>query len=642
MNVESILKPVAGPWVYGTIIGAMAVWGIVLTLKEVSRLKDAKERLKSLSNRVKGHPAESKRDLLAEFAKDNRHDPLSHWILTAQNACEMQGEIDPSALTDGFWSREKERFGGVRFIGRNVILMGLLFTSVGLAYAVASIDLPASTEGIDANIFNKLKDDLRTTLRGMSTAFISSMLGLSANFILGLLSLLSFDRKQATYLEDADIFLQGTVIPAFAEATRGAEESRIERLFEKLTHRIGSAYDQLQGRFSGIEEAFNATRQAYDHQFERLGRISDQIEGISGKVDQTLSAFSSRVDVFTIGCNVFREAGDKLDSAYTAGLARLEQAQAHTDSLLSGGLEIFNEIHDANKGIADNLKATTQNYQEVSAKLVDIQSRMQQSFAANEGAMEALTKRLNEVTSSSVTALDSITQTLPPTVTQIQDLIGSLDTGFKAFQTNEGKVADSLSQAANAIAQQNESTQKTLAQSKEIFEQRLSQLLDGHLRRMDLAIDGVKASFDTHLAEVSDAATTRMAQTLPEAVNHIRDRFSILGTEFAYLVQAHKQTIEQLASLHQALSFDPDRLRQDLEQRQSYLNQALAGSVAELTKVLRHDLAEVHDAVRQAVQASVERNSEESFKYLREFSSTVATKYDHLIQAYSIAAKPQE
>jgi hypothetical protein len=167
---------------------------------------------------------------------------------------EARKSLSPSivrAILDSIATRLDESREIARYIASLMIFLGLLGTFWGLSITVPLVvetirDL-APDEGTDAGeVFQRLVTNLGEQMRGLGTAFASSLLGLAGSLILGFLEILSGQAQNRFYRELEEALSQIT-------RTGRSEEDGVSFLAESLERNF-EAMDVLAGQMAASED----------------------------------------------------------------------------------------------------------------------------------------------------------------------------------------------------------------------------------------------------------------------------------------------------------------------------------------------------------------------------------------------------
>ena len=115
-------------------------------------------------------------------------------------------------IVDSVGARLDERRDTSRYLVGLLIFLGLLGTFFGLLETIRSVGLTISSLNVSSsdslNVFQELKTGLEAPLKGMGTAFSSSLFGLSGSMMLGFLELQS-SQAQNRFYNDLEEWLSG-------------------------------------------------------------------------------------------------------------------------------------------------------------------------------------------------------------------------------------------------------------------------------------------------------------------------------------------------------------------------------------------------------------------------------------------------
>ena len=183
------------------------------------------------------------------------------------------------ALLDTIASRLDESRELSRYMTGLLIFLGLLGTFWGLLLTVRSVgDVIAgmSVGSGDINIlFEQLKSGLAQPLRGMGTAFSSSMLGLAGALVLGFLDLTA-GQAQNRFFNELEEWLAG--LTRLSSGVLGADADgggSIPVYVQALLEQTAENMESLQRTLSRGEDERRETSQALLSLVERLATLSD-------------------------------------------------------------------------------------------------------------------------------------------------------------------------------------------------------------------------------------------------------------------------------------------------------------------------------------------------------------------------------
>ncbi|ARO15162.1 MotA/TolQ/ExbB proton channel family protein [Ketogulonicigenium robustum] len=175
-----------------------------------------------------------------------------------------------------------------RYLANTLIFLGLLGTFYGLATAVPALvdtirSLNPQGDETGAAIFARLQAGLETQLGGMGTAFSSSLLGLSASLIIGLLELFA-GRGQNRFYNELEDWLSSFTRVTYSGATSGedgTETSVLALVMGQLTDQLA----KLQGQMTTSQEASETTA-------AQMQTIATSLSGLMGRMEGEATALA--------------------------------------------------------------------------------------------------------------------------------------------------------------------------------------------------------------------------------------------------------------------------------------------------------------------------------------------------------------
>lgn len=191
----------ANPWLNSLIVGALFV-GVVYAFRQVVRLYPEIRWVNSFRIADPGLAVEFQPVLLAPMATMLRDRTGQLSLATGSMR----------SLLDSVASRLDEARETTRYLVGLLVFLGLLGTFWGLLHTIGSIGDTIgslSTNGAQGGmLFDQLKQGLMGPLKGMGTAFSSSLFGLSGSLILGFLDLQA-GHAQSRFYNELEDWLSG-------------------------------------------------------------------------------------------------------------------------------------------------------------------------------------------------------------------------------------------------------------------------------------------------------------------------------------------------------------------------------------------------------------------------------------------------
>ncbi|MBI29677.1 MAG: hypothetical protein CFH21_00544 [Alphaproteobacteria bacterium MarineAlpha5_Bin11] len=201
-------------------------------------------------------------------------------------------EIDSKLAT----ARETSRY----MVGL-LIFLGLLGTFWGLLNTIGSVgDVIGSLAVNDANMlnfFDSLKEGLNEPLKGMSTAFSSSLFGLAGSLILGFVDL-QMGQAQTSFLQTVEKLMKDNSTPHIGKDQEGID-NHTKLAIQKLYDNLGNLTYNLQETSKNQEEIFSYIKDLADNLNKLTVSIQEQDKKLSNFLTTQLNTQSSMLQLTT-------------------------------------------------------------------------------------------------------------------------------------------------------------------------------------------------------------------------------------------------------------------------------------------------------------------------------------------------------
>lgn len=260
----------SNPLLNGLIL-AVLLLGVAWNLRQVVQLNPEVTWLEAFQKPRQGAPATQSPRLLLPMASmfaARRTDRLS--LSTGAMR----------SLLDGISSRLDEQRDLSRYATGLLVFLGLLGTFWGLLLTISSVAgviADMNVGGGDVNaLFNQLKSGLAQPLRGMSTAFSSSMLGLAGALVLGFLDLTA-GQAQNRFFNELEEWLASLTRLSSGVLGSDGEGGSIPAYVQALLEQTAENLEGLQAIMIRGEDGRAATSHAIGQLAERMSVLTDQM-----------------------------------------------------------------------------------------------------------------------------------------------------------------------------------------------------------------------------------------------------------------------------------------------------------------------------------------------------------------------------
>ena len=252
------------------VILAVAMIGVLWNIRQVATLAPEVEWLEAFRAPKLGAPAQAAPKLLG---------PMSSMLSLRRGERLSLSASSMRSLLDGIASRLDESRELSRYMTGLLIFLGLLGTFWGLLLTISSVsDVIAgmSVGGGDVNqLFNQLKTGLAQPLKGMGTAFSSSMLGLAGALVLGFLDLTA-GQAQTRFFNELEEWLAGQT--RLSSGLLGNEgEGNVPSYVQALLEQNAENLEQLQRLLTRGDDGRAQSNQAITDLAEKLNVLAEQM-----------------------------------------------------------------------------------------------------------------------------------------------------------------------------------------------------------------------------------------------------------------------------------------------------------------------------------------------------------------------------
>lgn len=258
------------PVLNSLIIGVLLV-GVAWNLRQVLMLRPEVDWLENFRAPRMGAPAQPAPRLLGPMAS-----------MFAARRIERLSLSAPAmrSVLDGIASRLDESRELSRYMTGLLIFLGLLGTFWGLLLTIGSVSEVIGGMSVgsgDLNqLFSQLKTGLAQPLKGMGTAFSSSMLGLAGALVLGFLDLTA-GQAQNRFYNELEEWLAGITRLSSGLLGPEGEGGSVPAYVQALLEQTAENMEGLQRILARGEEGRAATSQAMMTLTERLSVLTDQM-----------------------------------------------------------------------------------------------------------------------------------------------------------------------------------------------------------------------------------------------------------------------------------------------------------------------------------------------------------------------------
>jgi len=469
-----------------------------------------------------------------------------------------------------------------------LVLLGMLGTFLGMVVTLRGTGMALES----ATDLQAIRDALSAPVKGLGLAFGTSVAGVAASAMLGLVSaLLRRERLQAGQMLDARI---ATSLRAYSLAHQREESFK---LLQRQAEAMPELVDRLQAAMAAMAQHSQASNERLAASQEHFHTRTEAVyAGLASSVDRSLKeslAESARVAGATIQPAV---------EAAMAGIARetsaLHGTVADTVQRQLDGLSARFEA--ATTGVADTWQAALAEHQRTSETLSqDLRGSLDRFAGTFEQRSAALVEGVSARLERSV---DSVSETWH----------GALAQHRQASETMSGQTHQALAAAAATFEQHAASLLRTVDQAHADLQAQMASRDEQRLSAWTQALAAMAASLQqawqqagAHTASQQQEICRTLAQTAHDMSAQTEAHAKNTIAEIAQLVQAASEApraaAEVITELRQKLEGSMARDNAMLEERSRILE-----TLGALLDTVSHAATEQRTAIDALVAASAD------------------------------------
>lgn len=254
------------------------IFGLFYTIFNIVNLENDNKILEKFSKKLITPKLMKMNSYFVKELSKHMYEQGNKYIFISSNIDKILEEIDVKLAT----VRETSKY----LVGL-LIFLGLLGTFWGLLNTIGSVgDVIGSLAVNDANMlnfFDSLKQGLNEPLKGMSTAFSSSLFGLAGSLILGFVDL-QMGQSQSSFLQTIEKFMINHSTPHISKDTPEID-SHTSAAIQKLYDNLGNLTYSLQESIQNQEQIFSYIQDLA----KNLNKLTETIKGQEKQLSNFLS-----------------------------------------------------------------------------------------------------------------------------------------------------------------------------------------------------------------------------------------------------------------------------------------------------------------------------------------------------------------
>lgn len=477
-----------------------------------------------------------------------------------------------------------------------LVMLGLLGTFIGMVDTLkgAVVALEGSSE------LEAIRAGLAAPIEGLGLAFGTSVAGVAASAMLGLLSTLSRrERLQASQ------YLDSKSESAFSHYSANYQQKMAFQAIQEQAQALPEVASQLTSLVASLENLGDQLgAKLLNNQEQFQSQTANHYKQLATSVEQSLK--DSLAESKELLNSTIQPIADQTLAHLTDSAESVQQALMHAnEQQIIGFNEAVNELRAEASGSIDSAVKTQADstqalMQEVSNSLSTVGDELRQSTSSLLAGFDATSQQWVEQQNLQREQMSVATaEQLSNMEAVVADHLSQLTLSLEAPMTRLIETASETPKAAAQVIEKlrDEMTKNVerdndlLAERAQLMEQldTLSATLESNSKSQRDAIDALVENSSNTLSQVSQQFGEQMAQESSKLVG-VADRFASSSVEIASMSESFGAAVGLFGESNAKLIESLTRIETSLEQSNSRSDEQLAYYVAQAREIIDHNL----------------------------------------------------
>lgn len=617
-KLNDFMMPAMAIWV------ALGIGTLIFSLIQIQRERIQLDKLAEIALQARGsdHPGKIKlRGEIVEWVDKHATLDLRRWVYTAHNTALGGGMTDASALTDAIWSHERERFSLFRFLSKNAILLGLLFTSAGLCLTLSEVAPTLQASGLESDAWmSEVQKAMSGAMGGMSAAFYSSLFGIFATLILNLLGLLTLYPFHERYLGDVDAFIQGALVPVF---TAIVEKDRNDVITDVL--------ERTEKSFNEVRLQYEQALSLHQRQGDEVAEMRRETHALAHTLSQNMGVLAEQISKLSQATGNMENFTKPIAEAIKTGLEGIEDAQ-HVSNQQFESLQqlVFEPFTQAIANQFSSQQADTRRVIDyignVSVQIEELSKQMGTSLEQMTNDFETQAKASQQATHAMVGSITRLEMVLGDSAEQQNQHLQNQTVSLQQITTDQTKLTDALKNGIESITISKEAQARQIAEIYTEHKQAVEKLYDQIGERLG---DAIQAAAEQGLTDVGK----HLRSGVQDAITVTHEKLTGIEQMFDGLVDTQERSSQAVLALERALRLNEADLKIDLEKRRQILDDLLIKiantSGQRIEKVSEDGLRQLSEKLNELLANNLERQE----RQVADLNDVLSRKWQDLMTA---------
>ena len=474
------------------------------------------------------------------------------------------GEIDNDVLGDIHAGAASRKAGLSNYILGILIILGLVGTLWGLTTAVIEVQ-PLLQDIDDLDQLPKISIALQETLKGMGTAFKTTLAGLVTSLGLGALGWF-FSLSNSAFLTQFETVVATEIIPYFKQTSESAIESSVDQLQVSVGEFKLATEDNVRKMQESIQQL---TEKSWDAYLEQQYVIANELREIPGELRESLGG----INEYQVLIKFTVESFEKMTENF---MTEISKHQSTVDTMVND----FKEL-------------TTHSMSQVSEYQVALREGLESAVPELEAESEALKATIRESQKSQAEFIEHLASTLKRQLQSITDRQQNMEEGLRETVVDIREVAGELQLGIR-------STVESFGKITENFMTEISQ----HQSAVNTVVNDFKEMTQESISQVSEYQSA-LLEGLENVVSEFKDETAGLKTTIREAQSSQARFVDELAKNL------ADTLTNTLEKQLQLMLQPVVENQQDMVEGLRETVANLREvAGGLQIGSALERQNE--------------------------------
>ena len=513
------------------------------------------------------------------------------------------GEIDNDVLGDIHAGAASRKAGLSNYILGILIILGLVGTLWGLTTAVINVQ-PLLQDIDDLDQLPQISLALQETLKGMGTAFKTTLAGLVTSLGLGALGWF-FSLLNSAFLTRFETVITTEIVPHFKQTPESAIESSMDQLQVSVDEFKLATEDNVRRMQESIQQL---TEKSWDAYLEQQYVIANELSEIPQELRESLGGISE----YQVLIRSTVESFEKMTENF---MTEVSKNQSAVDTMASDFKELTTQSMSQ---VSDFKELTTQSMSQVSEYQKALQEGLENAASQLAIESEALKATVRESQESQAKIIEYLVDTLKRRVQSLTDSQQNMQEGLREsvniivrdFKDLTTRSMSQVSEYQKALQEGLENTASQLAIESEALKATVRESQESQAKIIEYLVDTLKR----RVQSLTDSQQN-MQEGLRESVNIIVRDFKGLAEHSMFQVSEYQAALlEGLGNIVSEFKEESAGLKTAIHESQS----SQSKFIDELTKNLADTLTNTLEKQLQSMLQPIVENQQDMVEELRE------------------------